>query len=48
MGGKKNIYWVLVRKPKGRRSLRKSRRRWKDNIKMNLREREREGGMAWT
>jgi hypothetical protein len=30
-------YWVLVGKPDGKRSLEKPRRRWKDNIKMDLR-----------
>jgi hypothetical protein len=27
---------LLVGKPKGKRQLRRSRRRWKDNIKMHL------------
>ena len=27
-----------MRKPEGKRSLRRSRRRWEDNIKMDLRE----------
>jgi hypothetical protein len=29
---------ALVGKPEGRRPLERSRRRWKDNIKMDLRE----------
>jgi hypothetical protein len=35
---KMNAYRVLVGKPEGQRSLRRSRYRWKDNIKMDLRE----------
>ena len=38
-------YKVLVGKPEGRRSLERSRRRWKDNIKINLREWD--GVMDW-
>ena len=34
----RNAYRVLVGKPEGRRSLGKPRRRWEDNIKMDLRE----------
>jgi hypothetical protein len=34
-----NTYNILVGKPEGRRPLRISRRRWKDGIKMDLRER---------
>jgi hypothetical protein len=33
MGEKRNAYRILVRKPLGR-----PRRRWEDNIKMDLRE----------
>ena len=36
----------LVGKPEGMSPLGKSRRRWKDNIKMNLQEVEWEG-MVW-
>ena len=32
------MYRVLVRKPEGRRSPRRLRRRWEDNIKMDLQE----------
>jgi hypothetical protein len=35
MGEKRNAYRILVGKPEGRRPL---RRRWVDNIKMDLRE----------
>jgi hypothetical protein len=32
------VHWVLVGKPEGKRLLRKLRRRWEDNIKMDLHE----------
>jgi hypothetical protein len=35
---KRNAYRILVGKPEGKRSLTRPRRRWVDNIKMNLRE----------
>jgi hypothetical protein len=38
MGEKRNTYIILVGKPEGRRPLGRSRRRWVDNIKMDLRE----------
>ena len=34
----RNAYTVLVGKPEGKRPLGKSRRRWEDNIKTDLRE----------
>ena len=34
----RNAYRVLVGKPEGKRSLGRPRRRWEDNIKMNLKE----------
>jgi hypothetical protein len=37
MGDKKNAYMISVGKPEGKRSLRRPRRRWEGNIKMNLR-----------
>jgi hypothetical protein len=40
-GAKRNVYVVLVGKPGGRRPLRRPRRRWVDNSKMNL------GGIEW-
>jgi hypothetical protein len=40
------IYRALVGKPEGRRPLGRPRRRWEDNIKMDLRE-VRWGGMDW-
>jgi hypothetical protein len=38
MGEKMNAYRILVGKPEGKRPLRRPRRRWVDNIKMDLRE----------
>jgi hypothetical protein len=38
MGEKINAYRTLVGKPEGRRLLGRPRRRWVDNIKMELRE----------
>jgi hypothetical protein len=38
MGEKRNEYRILVGKPEGKRPLGRPRRRWVDNIKMNLRE----------
>jgi hypothetical protein len=37
MGAKKNAYKILVGNPEGKRSLERPRRRWVDNIKMDLR-----------
>jgi hypothetical protein len=37
-GAKNNACRILVRKPEGERPLRSPRRRWKDNIKMDLTE----------
>jgi len=38
MGEKRGLYRVLVGKPEGKRPLGRPRHRWKDNIKMDLRE----------
>jgi hypothetical protein len=38
MGDKKNAYVILVEKPEGKRPLRRPKRRWVNNIKMDLRE----------
>jgi hypothetical protein len=46
MGEKKNAYRILVGKPEGKRPLGRSRSRWVDNIKMELRERGWDG-MDW-
>jgi hypothetical protein len=38
MGEVRGAYKILVGRPEGRRPLGRPRRRWEDNIKMNLRE----------
>jgi hypothetical protein len=38
MGEKRNVYRLLVGKPEGRRPLGRPRRRWVENIKMDLSE----------
>jgi hypothetical protein len=38
MGEGKEVFGVLNGRPEGKRSLRRPRRRWEDNIKMDLRE----------
>jgi hypothetical protein len=45
MGERRGAYRALVGKPEGRRPLGRLRRRWEDNIKMDLRE---VGMGAWT
>jgi hypothetical protein len=45
MGEGRGVYRVLVGKPEGKRPLGRPRRRWEDNIKMDLQEVEWE---AWT
>jgi hypothetical protein len=42
-GEKRNAYRILVGKPEGKRPLGRPRRRWLDNIKMELGW----GGMHW-
>jgi hypothetical protein len=46
MGEKRNACTILVGKPEGKRPLRRQRHKWVDNIKMDLRERERERDLA--
>jgi hypothetical protein len=41
---KRNLHGILVGKPEGKRQLGRPRRRWVDNIKIDLREM----GMVWT
>jgi hypothetical protein len=45
-GENRNAYRILVGKPKEKRPLGRPRRRWKDNIRMDLK-RIRWGGMDW-
>jgi hypothetical protein len=37
-GEKRNVYRILVRKREGKRPVGRPRRKWVDNIKMDLRE----------
>ena len=34
----RDVYWVLVGKPEGNRPLGRTKRRWEDNIQMDLQE----------
>jgi hypothetical protein len=45
MGEGRGAYRILVGRPEGRRPIGKPRRRWEDNIKMDLQE---VGWGAWT
>jgi hypothetical protein len=45
MGEKRGAYRILVGRTEGRRPLGRPRRRWEDNIKMDLQEVD---GAAWT
>jgi hypothetical protein len=45
MGAGRGAYRILVGRPEGRRALGRHRRRWEDNIKMDLQE---VGWGAWT
>ena len=38
MWGEERLYRVLVGKPEGKRPIGRPRRRWEDNIKMDLQE----------
>jgi hypothetical protein len=38
MGEKRGAYRILVRRPEGRRPLGRPRRRWEDNIKVDIQE----------
>jgi len=46
MGEGRDVYRILVGKPEGKRPLGRPRRRWEDNVKMDLQE-VGCGGMAW-
>ena len=45
MGERRGVYRALVGKPEGKRPLGRLRRRWEDNIKMDL---EEVGWGVWT
>ena len=44
MEERRGVYRVLVGKPEGKRPLGRPRRRWEDNIKMDIQE----AGCVWT
>jgi hypothetical protein len=46
MRAKRDVYRILLGNPGGKRPLGRPRRRWKDNIKLDLKE-IRWGGMDW-
>jgi len=46
IGERRGVYRVLVGRPEGKRPLGRPRRRWKDNVKMDLQE-VGCGGMEW-
>jgi len=46
MGESRGVYRLLVGKPEGKRPLGRPRRRWEDNIKMDV-QKVRCGGMDW-
>jgi hypothetical protein len=46
MGKETGVYMVLMGKPEGKRPLGRPRRRWENNIRMDLQEVGR-GGMDW-
>jgi hypothetical protein len=45
MGEERGAYRIFMGRPEGRRPLGRPRRRWEDNVKMNLQE---VGWGAWT
>jgi len=45
-GGRRGVHGLLVGKPEGKIPLGRPRRRWEDNIKMDLQE-VRCGGIDW-
>ena len=45
MEEERGVHKVLVGKPEGKRPLGRPRRRWEDNIKMDL---QAVGGVVWT
>jgi hypothetical protein len=47
MGEKENAYRIFVGKSEGKRPFGRSRRRWKDTIKIQLREMWCQTGLMW-
>jgi hypothetical protein len=47
MGKQRKVFKVLVGKPEGKRPLGRPRSRWKDEIKMDLKEIGWGGGVEW-
>jgi len=47
MGGRRSLYRVLVGKPEGKRPIVRPKRRWEDNIKMDLAQEVGCGGVDW-
>jgi len=48
MGEDRGVHRVLVGKPEGKRPLERQRRRWEDNIKMDLQEVGGGRGAGWS
>ena len=48
MGEDRGVHRVLMGKPEGKRPLGRQRRRWEDNIKMDLQEVEGVVGTGWS
>jgi hypothetical protein len=46
--GERSVHRVLVGKPEGKRPLGRPRRRWEDNIKMDLQEVRGVVGAGWS
>jgi hypothetical protein len=46
MGEKRGVYRILVEKPEGKKPLGRPRRRWENNVKIDLQE-VGGGGMDW-
>jgi len=47
IGGRRNVYRFLIRKPEGKRPFRRPRRRWENNIGMNFHEIRWDGRLDW-
>jgi len=46
MGDRRDAYRILVRRPEGKRPIKRPKRKWKDNVKMELQV-VGWGGMDW-